>query len=443
MRAFVFVFLIALTLLPLREAAAACTSPAGVAGRIEYISSAGEQVFHYCNGTDWVPWAGEPVSGQPAPIGGFTANDISDITITSPASGECLSYNGSAWVNSNSCGSGGGIWSDSGSGYIEYGSTLGGIVVNAVAGLGTPSGAVGSSGGGGGGTPAGAGNGEIQFNSNGLFEASGSLYYDSAAHRLYLDNLSSSPDDGGIYLRDNDPGTPDILIELSRENGHGNIRVNDSNGQIHHNLSAQDEDQRFFNVYIDWSQDANLGIDDASPDARLEVSGNGDTTYPYFMLSSNDDSDGDLFYVSNNGFVGIGDTNPSVALDVVGDINYTGVIVDVSDIRVKSNIAPIQSPLQKLISLNGFSFTMKDDPSGQVEYGVSAQDVQKVFPELVHKVDSNGTLGVSYDGLIAPMIEAIKELKAENDMLKARIEALENERTEHHKPAVRDQIMEQ
>jgi hypothetical protein len=130
----------------------------------------------------------------------------------------------------------------------------------------------------------------------------------------------------------------------------------------------------------------------------------------------------DIYFTS--GDVGIGKTSPSVALDVVGDINYTGVLVDVSDIRTKYDIEPLQSPLAKMTSLNGFSFKMKNDESKGVELGVSAQDVQKVFPELVHQVDDNGTLGVSYNGLIAPMIEAMKEQQAQIEALQAEIKTL-------------------
>lgn len=102
------------------------------------------------------------------------------------------------------------------------------------------------------------------------------------------------------------------------------------------------------------------------------------------------------------------------------------MIVDVSDIRMKYDIEPFDSPLHKLTSLNGFSFKMKGDESEQVEYGVSAQDVQKVFPELVAVVEpEQGTLGVNYQGLIAPMIEAIKEQQAQIEALKTKIEELE------------------
>ncbi|MCG7983343.1 MAG: tail fiber domain-containing protein [Candidatus Thiodiazotropha lotti] len=147
---------------------------------------------------------------------------------------------------------------------------------------------------------------------------------------------------------------------------------------------------------------------------------------------------GDTIYGDlSNDTVGIGKVPAAgVELDVSGDINYTGVIVDVSDIRMKYDIAPLESPLTKLTALNGFAFKMKGDEDKTVEYGVSAQDVQKSFPELVHHVDDDGTLGVSYNGLIPPVIEAIKALKAENDALKAanvrleaRLDALEQQQS--------------
>lgn len=56
--------------------------------------------------------------------------------------------------------------------------------------------------------------------------------------------------------------------------------------------------------------------------------------------------------------------------------------------------------------------------------GVIAQEVQKVFPEAV--IESNGVLYVNYYSLIAPIIEALKELKLHNDMLCVEIEALKN-----------------
>ena len=82
---------------------------------------------------------------------------------------------------------------------------------------------------------------------------------------------------------------------------------------------------------------------------------------------------------------------------------------------------------------------MIDDERGQTEFGFIAQEVKEVFPEVVkeiqqYELDENGEetteevnyIGVSYVQLIAPMVEAIKELKSKNETLEARIESLEN-----------------
>lgn len=138
----------------------------------------------------------------------------------------------------------------------------------------------------------------------------------------------------------------------------------------------------------------------------------------------------DIYY--DSGYVGIKNTSPDVELDVTGDIQYTGTIADVSDRRLKKDIENLSAgQLEKLIRLQGVSFKMHSDETGRTELGLIAQDVQAVYPELVSESGS-GMLSLNYTGLIAPMIEAIKEqqaqideLKAANNNLLARIEALE------------------
>lgn len=121
--------------------------------------------------------------------------------------------------------------------------------------------------------------------------------------------------------------------------------------------------------------------------------------------------------------VGIGEASPDVALDVAGDIEYTGTITDVSDMRLKDNIEPLTktgSLLERIDQIDTYSFTMKGDEKHRTEYGVMAQELETIFPDLVHTAkDEMGTKSVNYIGLIAPMIEATKELRAENAALKA------------------------
>jgi Chaperone of endosialidase len=70
--------------------------------------------------------------------------------------------------------------------------------------------------------------------------------------------------------------------------------------------------------------------------------------------------------------------------------------------------------------LRGVSFEWSDDPRAPYQgkdLGVIAQEVEEVFPELVH-TDADGYKRVNYLGLLAPLIEAVKELDA-------RVQALE------------------
>ena len=92
-----------------------------------------------------------------------------------------------------------------------------------------------------------------------------------------------------------------------------------------------------------------------------------------------------------------------------------------SDIRLKDNVVKIQSPLEKLMKLNGYTFTWNDKQTtyeaGKKDLGVIAQEVEKVFPEIV-KDRENGTKGVMYDKLVPVLIEAIKEQQQQIDELK-------------------------
>tara|TARA_R100000935_G_scaffold58898_1_gene99281 strand:+ start:6195 stop:7184 length:990 start_codon:yes stop_codon:yes gene_type:complete len=131
----------------------------------------------------------------------------------------------------------------------------------------------------------------------------------------------------------------------------------------------------------------------------------------------------DIYYNSGTPMVGIGTTDPDVTLDIVGDIEFTGTITDVSDRRSKENIKLLTDSLQSLMTLNGYSFTMKGDESGRVEYGLMAQEVENVFPELV-TTKPDDLKKLNSIGLIAPLLEATKEQQSLIEDQRAMIEAL-------------------
>lgn len=78
--------------------------------------------------------------------------------------------------------------------------------------------------------------------------------------------------------------------------------------------------------------------------------------------------------------------------------------------------------LNKLSNVNGKYYELNDkmaDLTGNkgFEYGVIAQEVQREFPEIV-RLDKSGYLSVDYAQFIPILIEAVKELKMEIDLLK-------------------------
>jgi len=78
-----------------------------------------------------------------------------------------------------------------------------------------------------------------------------------------------------------------------------------------------------------------------------------------------------------------------------------------SDVRLKTNINVVDGALDKVNSLRGVSFDWKE--SGESSYGVIAQELESVLPELVHGDDPKR---VNYNGIIGVLIESIKELSA-------------------------------
>jgi hypothetical protein len=84
-----------------------------------------------------------------------------------------------------------------------------------------------------------------------------------------------------------------------------------------------------------------------------------------------------------------------------------------SDINFKENISTVHNALETVGQLRGVSFNWKE--SGEPSYGVIAQEMENVLPELVHGDDPKR---VNYNGIIGVLIEAVKELSAEVKQLK-------------------------
>ena len=154
--------------------------------------------------------------------------------------------------------------------------------------------------------------------------------------------------------------------------------------------------------------------------------------------------DVNVMTILSNGNVGIGIINPSQKLHVVGEIYSTGEITAFfSDERLKTKISTINNPLSIVNKLNGFYYIPNEIATkyginkNKIEIGLSAQDVQKVLPELVKlapfDADTNEAgeiisksgekyLTISYERLVPVLVEAIKELEVKNNCLNEKYE---------------------
>ena len=108
---------------------------------------------------------------------------------------------------------------------------------------------------------------------------------------------------------------------------------------------------------------------------------------------------------------------------VDGLISASGDIIAFasSDERLKDNLTPIGSAIDKINQIGGYEFDWNNssEHSGH-DVGVIAQEIEKVLPEVVVTRD-NGYKAVRYEKIVALLIQAIKEQQLQIDELKSKI----------------------
>ena len=201
----------------------------------------------------------------------------------------------------------------------------------------------------------------------------------------------ASGDDGQIQFATS--GSLDSSADLVFDGGTINIKGTDV-GIGSTAIYAVNTGAQFFTV--DTSdvgiKTASIGIGTTAPLYKLHVVGGGTSL------------GGDVF-INEDAVIG-------------GNTNITGVCTaqdfdSLSDVNYKTNIETVSGALTKVEQMRGVQFDWKD--SGQPSFGVVAQELEQVLPELVRGSDPRT---VNYNGIIGVLIEAIKELSEEVRTLK-------------------------
>jgi hypothetical protein len=178
---------------------------------------------------------------------------------------------------------------------------------------------------------------------------------------------------------------------------------------------------------------------DAGNDAGLRLN---ESTTPKWHIF-NDASVGGLMIQNNattpaiycnqsNAYVGIRTSSPTQALHVVGDAYKTsgGTAWAISsDLRLKNLLGNYTKGLNEIATLQPVRFVYKENNPRQLTAGIEqvgfvAQEVQKIFPETVTEA-ADGYLDFNIHAINVALVNAVKELKIENDLLKTRLEKLE------------------
>ncbi|MEZ4899729.1 MAG: tail fiber domain-containing protein [Saprospiraceae bacterium] len=145
-------------------------------------------------------------------------------------------------------------------------------------------------------------------------------------------------------------------------------------------------------------------------------------------------------FVDAGGNVGFGTNTPGEKLEVNGNIQVdgnitaTGTINTVSDARLKTQVEDLQDQAQQLEKLMPVIYQYRQDkatgdlhlPAGD-QFGLIAQELQKIYPELVQANldtgDGSGEkyLTINYSALIPILIQTMQEQQAQIDALNQQI----------------------
>ena len=187
----------------------------------------------------------------------------------------------------------------------------------------------------------------------------------------------------------------------------------DNDTKILVEASADSDDLDFYTagtqrMKIDQAGVITVGVDDTGYDVKFF----GATATNGYMLW--DESTDDLILGSASK-IGVGTATPSTELHVVGTITETSMR------EMKTNISNLENILPSVLQMQGVKFDWKDEEKTKDNYGFIAEDVEKIFPNLITYDAKGKPEGIQYTKMTAVLLEAIKEQQEQIEELKSKL----------------------
>ena len=220
-------------------------------------------------------------------------------------------------------------------------------------------------------------------------------------------------------------GSSSSFTETMRIKGNGNVGIGKTNpvNKVHITYAPSGAipfSSIFTPLVVEGNSHTYINL--LSPDAN--------ETGILFGKASNAASGGILYnnIGASNGFqFRVGGNVTKFELFTTGNATLQGTLTQASDARLKKELTPLKNSLEKITRLNGYNYYWKDESADNLlQTGVLAQEVQKLFPELV-KEDDEGKLSVNYSGLIPILIESVKEQQKQIEVQQRRNELLQRQ----------------
>ena len=239
--------------------------------------------------------------------------------------------------------------------------------------------------------------------------------YSTGTNRLKIDqsgNVTTAVNGGYIGIGTSDPTN---MLTLSSTQA-----ITDPTNSLQYALLLKNTSAR--------SSSGDLGFGSDADNSYIQ-------SFDSNTLQLNSIGTNNVIIAKSGGSVGIGVAPSSTyKLDVTGNTRITGTLLTTgainsqgditafysSDERLKANIKPITSALDKIDNISGVEYdwdTVLQDTHTGHDFGVIAQEIEQVLPEAVVTRD-NGYKAVNYDKIIPLLLQAIKELKEEVRSLK-------------------------